>query len=168
VKLLNVCFLLVVAMVVLLPCAQAQAFDPKVCSKKGTLWQYGADYVSYCSGYEGQDCRIARDSDVCEQGRRDRSNESTSQVRQAVGDLRARALRLPPLPPERNPLLGSWKRTAPANAGAMGGGSLGQLMTMAAAGPCGALLGAGVIEFSAKEFFSTDASGRESLGLIQR
>jgi hypothetical protein len=124
------------------PPAQAQ-FDPKVCSKKGTLWQYGADYFSYCSGYEGQDCKLARDGDICEQGRRDRSNEATSQVRRAVGDLRAHALRLPPLPPERNPLLGSWKRTAPANAGAMGGGSLGQLMTMAAAGPCGALLGAG-------------------------
>jgi hypothetical protein len=150
-----------------LPRAQAQfSFDPKVCSKKGTLWQYGADYISYCIGYEGQGCATARDSDVCEQGQRDRRNEATSQVRKAVGDQRSRVLRLPPLTAERNPLLGKWsvekhprKKDAPT-------GMFDSVLNLGGTA-CEGLFGNGTTEFKATSWSSVGSYGSDSLGPIQ-
>lgn len=162
----SACAFAVVLAAALLPRAQAASFDAKVCTGSLPSWSWSLGYDSYCLGYQGGHCPTARDEDACLQGRRDRSTQTTADARRSVGDLRERVLRLPALPPERNPLLGRWRRVTPGGA-VQGGGGLGQLMAMAAAGPCGMLLGSGVIEFTAGELFSTDASGRDSLGRVQ-
>jgi hypothetical protein len=84
----------------------------------------------------------------------------------AAEDVRRKWQKRPPLPPDRNPLLGRWnpqgaapngRRGAPGNdvAGALLGGMLG--------GACDSMFGRGIIEFRPKTLVAVDRNGSESV-----
>ena len=65
----------------------------------------------------------------------------------------------PPLPPERNPLLGKWTR--PASTRANPNDPFGQLQALAKGGLCEALFGGGVFEFRPDRLVGMDERTRE-------
>jgi len=86
----------------------------------------------------------------------------------ALTALRASLLALPPLPPERNPLLGRWRVATGATP--HGGDDLSQLMGMLAnpgAAVCEVVFGGGTTEFKPGSWAASDSSGDDSLGPIQ-
>lgn len=86
----------------------------------------------------------------------------------ALKALRARLLASPPLPPERNPLLGHWRVATGATP--RGGDDLSQLMGMLAnpgAAMCEVVFGGGTTEFKSGSWASSDSAGDDSLGPIQ-
>lgn len=139
----------------MLPLAAAQAqprFDPTARASPSPPIIYGMDYKSFCHGYAGRMCLEARDEEACQQGMRAGSRASTECMRRSVSSIRQRALAMPPLPPARNPLPGRWRVN-----------SSGGLIDL-----CGGLFGKGsILEFTEREMFSTNASGRDSLGAVQ-
>ena len=85
----------------------------------------------------------------------------------ALKALRARLLASPPLPPDRNPLLGRWRIAN--GAGQRGGDELSQLMEMLSnpgAAMCELVFGAGIVEFKADSWASNDSAGDDSLGPV--
>ncbi len=97
-----------------------------------------------------------------ERARQNAENEA------ALTALRARLLASPPLPPDRNPLLGRWR--VPTGATPRGGDDLSQLMGMLAnpgAAMCEVVFGGGTTEFRPGSWSSSDSSGDDSLGPIQ-
>jgi tetratricopeptide (TPR) repeat protein len=86
----------------------------------------------------------------------------------ALKALRARLLASPPLPPERNPLLGRWRvATGPKP---RGGDDLSQLMGMLSnpgGAMCEVVFGGGTTEFKPGSWAANDSSGDDSLGPIQ-
>ena len=134
-----------------------------------------------CSEEEGEKWEQQRRDDSYEQQRqRDEEFESRSapqraeQARQqaendaALKALRARLLASPPLPPERNPLLGRWQVATGDKP--RGGDDMSQLMGMLT-NPGGALcevvFGGGTTEFEPGSWAANDSSGDDSLGPIQ-
>jgi tetratricopeptide (TPR) repeat protein len=86
----------------------------------------------------------------------------------AIKALRAKLLASPPLPPDRNPLLGRWRVATGAKPG--GGDDLSQLMGMLAnpgGAMCEVVFGGGIIEFKPESWSSNDSAGDDSLGPIQ-
>jgi len=86
----------------------------------------------------------------------------------ALKALRARLLASPPLPPERNPLLGTWQVATGARPA--GGDDLSQLMGMLSnpgGAMCEVVFGGGTTEFKPVSWASNDSSGDDSLGPIQ-
>ncbi|MEQ1800613.1 MAG: hypothetical protein ABL989_01745 [Gammaproteobacteria bacterium] len=86
----------------------------------------------------------------------------------ALKALRARLLASPPLPPERNPLLGRWQVATGATP--RGGDDLSQLMGMLSnpgAAMCEVVFGGGTTEFKPASWAASDSSGDDSLGPIQ-
>jgi predicted Zn-dependent protease len=86
----------------------------------------------------------------------------------ALKALRARLLASPPLPPERNPLLGRWRVATSARPA--GGDDLAQLMGMLTnpgAAMCEVVFGGGTTEFKPGSWAASDSSGDDSLGPIQ-
>ncbi len=82
--------------------------------------------------------------------------------------LRARLLASPPLPPERNPLLGRWRVATGAKP--RGGDDLSQLMGMLSnpgGAVCEVVFGGGTTEFKPGSWASNDSAGDDSLGPIQ-
>lgn len=82
--------------------------------------------------------------------------------------LRAKLLATPPLPPDRNPLLGRWRVASNAKAG--GGDDLAQLMGMLSnpgGAICEVVFGGGITEFLPDSWSSLDSAGNDSLGPIQ-
>jgi tetratricopeptide (TPR) repeat protein len=82
--------------------------------------------------------------------------------------LRAKLLASPPLPPDRNPLLGRWRVATGAKPG--GGDDLSQLMGMLAnpgGAICEVVFGGGIIEFKPGSWSSNDSAGDDSLGPIE-
>ncbi len=81
--------------------------------------------------------------------------------------LRAKLLRMPPLPDERNPLLGRWR--VEAGAKPQRKDELGLLMGMLAnpgGAACQFTFGGGITEFKSKSWASIDGHGDDSLGPI--
>jgi len=86
----------------------------------------------------------------------------------ALKALRARLLAAPPLPPDRNPLLGRWRIAT--GAGQRGGDDLSQLLGMLSnpgGAMCEVVFGGGIIEFKPGSWASNDSAGDDSLGPIQ-
>lgn len=82
--------------------------------------------------------------------------------------LRAKLLAMPPLPPDRNPLLGRWRVAGNTRAG--GGDDLAQLMGMLSnpgGAICEVVFGGGITEFLPDSWSSLDGAGNDSLGPIQ-
>src|SRR3984893_16165208 len=65
----------------------------------------------------------------------------------------------PPLPPDRNPLLGKWTRPAPTRPHP--NATFGQLQALAEGGVCEALFGGGVFEFRSDRLVGMDERTRE-------
>ena len=85
----------------------------------------------------------------------------------ALKALRAKLLGMPPLPDERNPLLGRWR--VESDGKPQRKDDLGQLMGMLAnpgGAACQMMFGGGIIEFKAKSWTSIDGHGDDSLGPI--
>ena len=85
----------------------------------------------------------------------------------ALRALRAKLLGMPPLPDERNPLLGRWR--VESDGKPQRKDELGQLMGMLAnpgGAACQFTFGAGIIEFKPKSWASIDGHGDDSLGPI--
>ena len=81
--------------------------------------------------------------------------------------LRAKLLRMPPLPDERNTLLGRWR--VESNGKPKRKDEMGQLMGMLAnpgAAACQFTFGDGIVEFKSKTWASIDGFGDDSLGPI--
>jgi tetratricopeptide (TPR) repeat protein len=98
-----------------------------------------------------------------EQARQNADNDAAIKV------LRAKLLASPPLPPGRNPLLGSW-RVDESGAQPRARDDLSQLMGMLSnpgATMCEVVFGGGIIEFKPESWASSDSAGNDSLGLIQ-
>jgi tetratricopeptide (TPR) repeat protein len=86
----------------------------------------------------------------------------------ALKALRAKLLASPPLPPERNPLLGRWRVADGVRP--TGGDDLSQLMGMLSnpgGAMCEVVFGGGIIEFRPGSWASNDSAGDDSLGPIQ-
>ena len=86
----------------------------------------------------------------------------------ALKALRARLLAAPPLPPDRNPLLGRWRIAT--GAGQHGGDDLSQLLGMLSnpgGAVCEVVFGGGIIEFKPGSWAANDSAGDDSLGPIQ-
>jgi tetratricopeptide (TPR) repeat protein len=86
----------------------------------------------------------------------------------AIKALRAKLLASPPLPPNRNPLLGRWRIATDAKP--RGGDDLSQLMGMLSdpgSAMCEVVFGGGIIEFKPGSWASNDSAGDDSLGPIQ-
>jgi hypothetical protein len=77
----------------------------------------------------------------------------------AVDAARAKWQKQPPLPVDRNPLLGKWTR--PASARANPNDPFGQLQALAKGGLCEALFGGGVFEFRPDRLVGMDDRTRE-------
>lgn len=90
-----------------------------------------------------------------------------TQISADVKATRAKLLRMPPLPDERNPLLGRWRVESAGKPQRKD--ELGQLMGMLA-NPgrvsCQMMFGGGITEFKSKSWASIDGSGDDSLGPI--
>jgi hypothetical protein len=85
----------------------------------------------------------------------------------ALKALRAKLVGMPPLPDERNPLLGRWR--VESDDKPQRKDELGQLMGMLAnpgGAACQFTFGAGIIEFKSKSWASIDGHGDDSLGPI--
>jgi len=85
----------------------------------------------------------------------------------ALRALRTKLLGMPPLPDERNPLLGRWR--VESDGKPQRKDDLGQLMGMLAnpgGAACQFTFGAGIIEFKPKSWASIDGHGDDSLGPI--
>lgn len=123
-----------------------------------------------------------KEAEEAEERRRQRDEEferrsapaRTEQVRQQVENdvalkaLRARLLAQPPLPPERNPLLGRWRVAAGAKP--RGGDDLSKLMGMLSnpgGAVCEVVFGGGTTVFKPGSWASNDSAGDDSLGPIQ-
>jgi hypothetical protein len=81
--------------------------------------------------------------------------------------LRARLLAMPPLPEERNALLGRWRVEGDGKAGRKD--DVGQLMGMLASpgrAACQFTFGGGIVEFKPRSWASIDGTGDDSLGPI--
>ena len=81
--------------------------------------------------------------------------------------LRAKLLRMPPLPDERNTLLGRWRVESDGKPKRKD--ELGQLMGMLAnpgGAACQFTFGEGIVEFKSKTWASIDGYGEDSLGAI--
>ena len=86
----------------------------------------------------------------------------------AIKALRAKLLASPPLPPDRNPLLGRWRVATGAKP--RGGDDLSQLMGMLSnpgGAMCEVVFGGGIIEFRPGSWASNDSADDDSLGPIQ-
>jgi tetratricopeptide (TPR) repeat protein len=86
----------------------------------------------------------------------------------ALKALRAKLLASPPLPPDRNPLLGHWRVATDSQP--RGGDDLSQLMGMLAnpgAAMCEVVFGGGTTEFRLGSWAANDSAGDDSLGPIQ-
>lgn len=97
-----------------------------------------------------------------EQARQQTENDA------AIKALRARLLASPPLPPDRNILLGRWRIAAGAKP--RGGDDLSQLMGMLSnpgGAMCEVVFGGGTTEFKPGSWASNDSAGDDSLGPIQ-
>ena len=111
-----------------------------------------------------------RDEDFERQSAPERAEWARQQAENdaALKALRARLLASPPLPPERNPLLGRWR--VPTGATPRGGDDLAQLMGLLSnpgAALCEVVFGGGTTEFKPGSWSSSDSSGDDSLGPIQ-
>ena len=86
----------------------------------------------------------------------------------AIKALRAKLLASPPLPPDRNPLLGRWRVATSAKP--RGGDDLSQLMGMLSdpgGAMCEIVFGGGTTEFKPGSWAANDSAGDDSLGPIQ-
>ena len=86
----------------------------------------------------------------------------------ALKALRAKLLASPPLPPERNPLLGRWRVATGAKP--RGGDDMSQLMGMLSnpgGAMCEVVFGGGTTEFMPGSWAANDSAGDDSLGPIQ-
>ena len=82
--------------------------------------------------------------------------------------MRAQLLAMPPLPPDRNPLLGRWRVAGSDKSGAKDDWSQLQEMVANPGGAmCTILFGEGVTEFLPGSWASIDSLGNDSLGKIQ-
>lgn len=119
---------------------------------------------------EAYDQQRQRDEDFERQaapGRADRARQQAENDA-ALKALRAQLLASPPLPPERNPLLGRWRVADGARPA--GGDDLSQLMGMLSnpgAAMCEVVFGGGTTEFKPGSWAASDSSGDDSLGPIQ-
>lgn len=95
-------------------------------------------------------------------------SEADAKHRAEMKAFREKVLRLPPLPADRNVLLGRWR--VEASGRAQRKDDLGQLMGLLAnpgGAMCEMLFGAGITEFKPGSWSSIDRSGDDSLGPIQ-
>ena len=114
-----------------------------------------------------------RDEEYAEEQRRSAPQRAEQARQQAENDaaikaLRAKLLASPPLPPDRNPLLGRWRVATGAKP--RGGDDLSQLMGMLSnpgGAMCEVVFGGGIIEFKPGSWASNDSAGDDSLGPIQ-
>ena len=114
-----------------------------------------------------------RDEEYAEEQRRSAPQRAEQARQQAENDaaikaLRAKLLASPPLPPDRNPLLGRWRVATGAKP--RGGDDLSQLMGMLSnpgGAMCEVVFGGGIIEFKPGSWASKDSAGDDSLGPIQ-
>ena len=122
---------------------------------------------------EEYDRQRQRDEEYAEEQRRS-APQRAEQARQlaendaAIKALRAKLLASPPLPPDRNPLLGRWRVATGAKP--RGGDDLSQLMGMLSnpgGAMCEVVFGGGIIEFRPGSWASNDSAGDDSLGPIQ-
>ena len=119
---------------------------------------------------EAYDQQRQRDEEFERQAAPGRAERARQQAENdaALKALRARLLASPPLPPERNPLLGRWRVATGARP--TGGDDLSQLMGMLSnpgAAVCEVVFGGGTTEFKPGSWAASDSSGDDSLGPIQ-
>jgi tetratricopeptide (TPR) repeat protein len=150
------------------------------CTQQEYWRQYEEDRRRKAAEEEEQKAKAAeldrqrqRDEEYAEEQRRS-APERAEQARQqtendaAIKALRARLLASPPLPPDRNPLLGRWRVATGAKPRA--GDDLSQLMGMLAnpgAAMCEVVFGGGATEFKPESWAANDSAGDDSLGPIQ-
>ncbi len=122
---------------------------------------------------EGYSEQRERDAESAEEWSR-REPERREAARQnaeteaALSAMRAELLAMPPLPPDRNPLLGRWRVAGSDKSGVRDDWS--QLQGMIAnpgAAMCTMLFGEGATEFLSGSWASIDSLGSDSLGKIQ-
>ncbi|MBL8201746.1 MAG: hypothetical protein JNK40_12295 [Chromatiales bacterium] len=100
-------------------------------------------------------------------GRADRARQQADNDA-ALKALRAKLLASPPLPPERNPLLGRWR--VGSSVMGRGGDDMSQLLGMLSnpgGAMCEVVFGGGTTEFKPGSWSAQDSSGDDSLGPIQ-
>ncbi|RPH53636.1 MAG: hypothetical protein EHM84_03460, partial [Lysobacterales bacterium] len=117
--------------------------------------------------------QLERDAKSAEEWRRSEPQRLEAARQNAETDvalkaLRAQLLAMPPLPPDRNPLLGRWRIAGSGHAPA--GDDWSQLLGMTAnpgTAMCAIVFGEGVTEFLPGSWASIDSLGNDSLGAIQ-
>ncbi len=122
---------------------------------------------------EADERQRQRDQEYAEEQRRSAPERAERARQQAENDvalkaLRARLLASPPLPPERNPLLGRWRVATGAKP--RGGDDLSKLMGMLSnpgGAVCEVVFGGGTTVFMPGSWASNDSAGDDSLGPIQ-
>ena len=119
---------------------------------------------------ESYELQRQRDEEFERQSDAERAERARQQAENdaAIKALRAELLASPPLPPDRNPLLGRWQIATGAKP--RGEDDMSQLMGMLSnpgVAMCEVLFGGGIIEFKPGSWASNDSAGDDSLGPIQ-